>query len=90
MESLKGCSARPNRDEQPHACAWSQLQISFFVPAPINQINGRCLSAQGEFEEADRLYSRVIEILGAPVREDHSNYVAALNRRAELYKEEVR
>lgn len=62
---------------------------SLFPPRSTKPITA-VLSAQGEFEEADSLYSRVIGILGAPVREDHSKYVAALNRRAELYKEEVR
>ena len=45
---------------------------------------------QGKFEDADRLCSRVIGILGTPIGGEQSNYAAALNRRAELLKAEVR
>ncbi|CAN0327622.1 unnamed protein product, partial [Ectocarpus sp. 8 AP-2014] len=39
-----------------------------------------------KYDEADRLYARVLQILAATVGEEHPNYAATLNNRAELLK----
>ena len=48
------------------------------------------LPYQGNFEDADPLYVRVLEILGATVGEEHPNYASTLNNRAALLKSLVR
>ena len=48
------------------------------------------LPYQGKLEDADPLYARVLEILGAKVGEEHPNYASALNNRAALLEKQVR
>lgn len=46
--------------------------------------------SQGKFKEADLLYIRVLEILGATVGEEHTKYASTLNNRAALLASQVR
>lgn len=45
---------------------------------------------QGKCKDADLLYVRVLEILGATFGEEHPDYATALNNRALLLKQQVR
>lgn len=45
---------------------------------------------QGKYGEADSLYHRVQEILGATMAKEHPNYASMLNSRAGLLERQVR
>lgn len=53
----------------------------------LDHIHTTC---QGEYEEADSLLLRVLEILGTTVGREHPSYASALNNRAELLRLQVR
>lgn len=69
---------------------WKLVPPQYVLPASTSLLSPCPVTLQGNYGEADLLYVRVLEVLGAATGEEHPSYAVTLNNRAGLLMAQVR